>query len=213
MKKADAQLLAFLAVAVAAVALLALTPEAAPLPAETDALPISLPEPLLSAAVPDVSAPAASHHSTPRHVNAAAPAASTPLWDSTKPAHPPAAAFSTTPTVPPAAFKTAAASPSTPASGTPRPAAESFEVDAGVPIPASLGAVDPAVGLSEQQAELNRQIAAEFIQAVNGSPDVSAAWKAGQARADARFRKLFGDDLFRAQILNVAREARGVSKR
>lgn len=87
-----------------------------------------------------------------------------------------------------------------------------FEVDPGIPIPASLTSIPPEIGLSELQMALSQQIATEFARKVDSSPDPSAAWPAERARADERFRLLFGDDLYRAQSVKVAREARGTSQ-
>lgn len=86
-----------------------------------------------------------------------------------------------------------------------------FEVEPGVPIPAALGPVPLEVGLSEEQAELKDQIVETFVEEVSRSSDVSESWQAGQERADARFRLLFGADLYRAQSLTTEREALGLS--
>ena len=87
-----------------------------------------------------------------------------------------------------------------------------FEVDPGVPIPAVLSPVTPEIGLSEEQKALNQKIATDFAKRVDGSPDPSVAWPVERARADDRFRLLFGDDIYRHQALKAVREARRADK-
>jgi hypothetical protein len=87
-----------------------------------------------------------------------------------------------------------------------------FEIDPGVPIPAVLTPVAPEVGLSEEQTALNLQIATAFARNVDSSPDPSVAWPVERVRADNRFRLLFGDDLYRQQVVKAAREARGTDQ-
>ena len=90
--------------------------------------------------------------------------------------------------------------------------ATGFEVDPGVPIPAVLSPVAPEVGLSETQKALNQRIATEFAQRVDSSADPSVAWPVERARADNRFRLLFGEDLYRRQAVKAVREARDADK-
>ena len=65
------------------------------------------------------------------------------------------------------------------------------------------------VTLSEPQAQKLNEMATDFLQAVEASPDVSAAWQAERVRTDQRFKTLYGRDLYMRQMLNAAREARG----
>jgi len=227
MKKLTAPLLVFPALAVAAMAFLGfvLTPGPKPLP-----LGGAL-RPALQQFPPSAGTTDSRDRATDRAEDGEMTPRGLARRNPTDPHRPPAGpVFSPPPpSLPTGGFKTAPAVPGSPAetprtgssarargtlqplAGQPVPEATSFVVDPGVPIPAALTAIDPAVGLSEKQADLQRQIAAEFVQAVNNSADPSAAWKTGQVRADARFRKLFGDDLYRWQSLKVTREARGLS--
>jgi hypothetical protein len=88
-----------------------------------------------------------------------------------------------------------------------------FEVPAELQVPAALVETDPALGLSPAQENLKNEIMRQFLQAVTdgggaakAAPAVDGAtWDGAQAWADARFRKLFGDEAYNRQCLNIAR--------
>jgi hypothetical protein len=85
---------------------------------------------------------------------------------------------------------------------------QTFQRDPGVPVPVSFVSLDE-VSLSEPQAQKLNEMATDFLQAVEASPDGSAAWQAERVRTDQRFKTLYGRDLYMRQMLNAAREARG----
>jgi hypothetical protein len=92
------------------------------------------------------------------------------------------------------------------------PNGQVFELDAGVPLPAALLALDPDVRMTEQQEVQKRKIAEEFLQRVNQSDDLSEVWKTETERANRQFQLLFGRETYLRQLLNAEREARGLAR-
>ncbi len=143
-----------------------------------------------------------------------------PLWHPTAATPPQAAASATLPQTADAPGRAVPRSPTrpgraghptgpvaAPAGGT-SVTVQTFQRDPGVPVPVSFVSLDE-VSLSEPQAQKLNEMATDFLQAVEASPDVSAAWQAERVRTDQRFKTLYGRDLYMRQMLNAAREARG----
>lgn len=92
------------------------------------------------------------------------------------------------------------------------PDGQVFELDAGVPLPAALVAMDPAVQMTEEQAAGKLRIAEEFLQRVGQSDHLSEVWKTETERANRQFQLLFGRETYLRQLLNAEREARGLAR-
>lgn len=88
-------------------------------------------------------------------------------------------------------------------------------LDAGVKTPVALLEDNEGSRLSVQQAGAKNQIADDFSREVSeaaterhvGAADIEDVWLDAQARADERYRLLFGDANYQQQIVRAAQEA------
>lgn len=212
MHKSTALLCGSLALAVATIGYYALDTDDRPFPpAELPAEgPAKSPQnSFRSAAAPAVTAPTAGESEPAATDVAAAPVVSKVTGDPS-----PAGSSMTAAAARPAdvaASGSGARPPQTVAA--PARQAQVFGLPPGLQAPAALIETDPSLKLSPLQEDLKKEITKQFLAAINGGVTGASegavveadAWTAAQARADSRFRKLFGDAAYMSQSLNAAR--------